>query len=242
MRALESLSPDSPPPGTTSQGPSHPLPPPRRATEVVKNVLSVLSPLVIPSQELNLRNELLALANVAISVWTAAQTDELKFTVYLALDLATRNEWRSSTFDPLPLFHDNNNTDIDIVSSTHPRIFTLFPRIIARKVVGSAKPPMGPPGSWPEAEQEPRMIETCIHTGTGLPEWSALVVKGKQEEQERKEYLSEAMQRAKNDLIAKNTRNGWHSRSGSMVGSVSGPPSPTAQWRNEGGNRVVVEE
>jgi hypothetical protein len=90
------------------------------------------------------------------------------------------------------------------------------------------------------------MIETCIHPGTGLPEWSALVLKGKEEEEWRRECMEEeriqdelaALEKQKRELEARGGRNA-HSRNGSVAGSVSGPTSPTAQWM---GRRVVVEQ
>lgn len=242
MRVLQSLSPASPsPPTSTSKGTSPPpTPPPQRADKVVDAILSVLSPLVTPSQEPHLRNELLTLAHSAISVWNFAQTDELELIVCPTLGRENRNEWRSLFFDPpLSPSSDDNDTKTDIISSTHPRIFPLFPRVTARKLSGNAKLSVGPPGSWPESDQEPRIIETCIHAGVGLPEWSTLVVKGKEEEEERKEYLEEVMENAK--LNARSRRNGGISRSGSMAGSVSGLPSPIAQWMSEGRKRVIEE-
>jgi len=90
------------------------------------------------------------------------------------------------------------------------------------------------------------MIETCIHPGTGLPEWSSLVLKGKGEEEWNRECMEKeriqnklaALEKQKQELEA---RGGWnaHSRNGSVVGSVSGPTSPTAQWM---GRRDMVEQ
>jgi len=242
MRALQSSSTASPPPSaSTYQGPPLPSPPLHRAEKVVDDVLSVLSPLVLSSQEPQFRKDILSLAHAAIYVWTSAQTDEFKIIVSPTLDRASRSEWRSQIFDPSP--SSNDSTDQEIISSTYPRIFTLFPRVTARKIVAKTASPAGPPGSWPEPESEPPTIEACIHAGTGLPECSALVLKGKSEKEERKDYLSQAMDRAKKELNAKNTRNGGHSRSGSMASSTAGPPSPIAKWMrmSEGGKSVVEE-
>jgi hypothetical protein len=80
------------------------------------------------------------------------------------------------------------------------------------------------------------MEVVCIHTGTGLPEWSALVLKGKDEEEKRREEaeerrLEEEVEKATEKLNAKRGKGGGHSRTGS---TASGPPSPTAQWKKEG--------
>lgn len=231
MRALQSLSPTPLPPSSTSQAN---LPLLSRAERLVNKVLLILLPLVAPSKEPYLRDDLLSLANSAISVWSSVQTAELQLLVSSSLDSAQRNEWRSLVFDPPP-------TDCvadDIVYSTHPRVFTLFPRITALRSPVPAEAPTGLPGSWPEHDQEPRMIETCIHPGTGLPEWSVLVLKGKAEEEDRKERVEEeriqdelaALEKQKRELEARGGRNGQHSRNGSIAGSASGPTSPTAQW------------
>lgn len=71
------------------------------------------------------------------------------------------------------------------------------------------------------------MIETCIHPGTGLPEWSALVLKGKEEEEWRRECMEEerirdelaALEKQKRELEARGGRNA-HSRNGSVAGSI----------------------
>jgi hypothetical protein len=231
MRALQSLPP--PPLPSTQSNP----PPLSRAERVANKVLSILSPLVAPSKEPQLRDDLHALANSAISVWSSAQTGGLQLIVSSSLDLAQRNEWRSLVFDP-------PSTD-EIVSSTYPRIFTLFPRVTALKMPDPVEAPASLPGSWPEQNQEPHMIETRIHPGTGLPECSVLVLKGKEEEEWRKQRIEEeriqdklaALEKEKQELEARGGRNA-HSRTGSVIGSASGPTSPTAQWM---GRRAMAE-
>jgi hypothetical protein len=249
MRALESLSLASlSSQASTSQGspPPHPSgqsPPPRRADKVVDDVLRVLSPIVTPSQKGQLQKELLALVDLSIAVWRSAQTDELKIIVCPNLDRANRNEWRYLRFDPQSSSPDED-IGAEIVSSTHPRIFTLFPRITAvQKLSRAAEPATGLPGSWPQAQDEPRTIETCIHTGAGLPEWSPLVVKGKEEEEERRDYLHDEMVRVRQEAnVRSGRRNSGHSRKGSMAGSGSGPPSQIAQFMDEGGLMRKAEE
>ncbi|ELR08576.1 hypothetical protein VC83_04071 [Pseudogymnoascus destructans] len=95
-----------------------------RADHVISRVLSVLSPLVSPSQNESLRKDLLTLANSAIDVWNNTQSGELKITVTPLLEREHRKEWRSQLFDPLD--HDEKN--LDVISKTHPRIVTLFPQ------------------------------------------------------------------------------------------------------------------
>jgi hypothetical protein len=218
-----------------------------RANLVVDKVVSILSPLVTPSRESQLRSDLLAVVNKAISIWSLAQTGELQLTIYSALDRANWNEWRSSMFDPAVPASFNDKASPDALSSTHPRIFTLFPRIIASNISGNAEPPTDMPGSWQDSDQEPRIVETCIHPGVGLPEWSVLVVTGKHEEEMRsglllEERLKKEMERLSHELKATSGRIGAHSRSGSMVGTFSPPPSPTAQWLREGDRRKVFED
>jgi len=232
MRALQSLPP--PPLPSTQSNP----PPLSRAERVTNKVLSILSPLVAPSQEPQLRDDLRALANSAISVWSSAQTGGLQLIVSSSLDLSQRNEWRSLVFDP-------PSTD-DVVSSTYPRIFTLFPRVTALKMPVLAEAPASLPGSWPEQNQEPYVNETRIHPGTGLPEWSVLVLRGKEEQEWRKQCIEAeriqdklaALEKERQELEARGGRNA-HSRAGSLVGSTSGPTSPTAQWM---GRRAVAEQ
>jgi hypothetical protein len=146
-----------------------PFPAPRESPTRFSQSFHPLSP---HHRSLNFAH-LRALANSAISVWSSAQTRGLQLIVSSSLDVAQRNEWRSLVFDP-------PSTD-DVVSSTYPRIFTLFPRVTALKMPVPAEAPASLPGSWPEKNQEPHMIETRIHPGTGLPEWSVLVLRGKEE-------------------------------------------------------------
>lgn len=105
----------------------------------------------------------------------------------------------------------------------------------------SARPPDGPPDSWPESEQEPRELETCIHPGTGLRECSSLVIKGKQEEDERqaeveqeKKRIEEYKEKLRKERKPPNKKRGPSSRRGSVVGLVPGPAGPIAQWGGEG--------
>jgi hypothetical protein len=205
-----------------------------RAEGVISKVFSVLSPLVSSLQDEDLRLELLDLAKLAIDIWNDTQTGELKIIVSPLLNTAHREEWRSQTFDPASPSRDYDETKSDIVSKTHPRIFTLFPRVIAREVAGPIKHDAGPPGSWPpESDHAPRTIETCIHPGIGLPEWSSLVVRGKEEQEERNEYLAKALENAMKELNS-NKRLTGHGRKESMGSSTAVPSSPSQQWKMGG--------
>lgn len=228
MRTLQSL-PASSILGQTSElkGSLHPTSS-NRAEGVASKVLSVLSPLLSSSQYEDLHIDLLKLAKPAIDIWNDAQTGELKIIVNPLLEPAHREEWRSQKFDSLPS-GDHDGTNPDIMSKTHPRIFTLFPRVIAREVADPIKHTAGPPGSWlSESDQAPRTTETCIHPGMGLPEWSSLVVRGKEEQEERKDYLLKALEDAKKNL---NRRLTGHGRRESMRSSTSVPSSPSQQWK-----------
>jgi hypothetical protein len=236
MRALQSLPADSilsqaseskgkEPLRQTSSG---------RAEEVVSKVFSVLAPLVSSIQHENLRSDLLNLAKPAIDIWNDAQTGELKIIVNPLLELAYREEWRSQMFDPASPSRDYDESKSDIMSKTHPRTFTLFPRITAQEVAGPIKSDTGPPGSWPpESDQGPRTIETCIHPGIGLPEWSPLVVRGKEEQEGKDEYISKALENAKKELKS-NRRFTGHGRRESIGSLASTPSSPSQQWKAGG--------
>ncbi|KFZ00007.1 hypothetical protein V500_01211 [Pseudogymnoascus sp. VKM F-4518 (FW-2643)] len=192
-----------------------------RADHVISRVLSVLSPLVSPSQNESLRKDLLTLANSAIDVWNNTQSGELKITVTPLLEREHREEWRSQLFDPLD--HDEKN--LDIISKTHPRIVTLFPRVIAWETARPVKSDNAVPGSFPpESDQELRTKEMCIHHGTGLLELSPLIVRGKEAQEERNDYFNEVMENAKKELH--NTRRGGHSRRGSMEVRITASLQP----------------
>jgi hypothetical protein len=221
---------------------SPPLPLMSRAARVVHDVLSALSPLLTPTQEADLREELSNLTKSAISLWVSAEADESGFIVSLTLDPANRDEWRSRDFDPLLSDPTTEGTAAkEMVSATNPRIFTLFPRITAKKLPKPVETQAGLPGSWPSAELPPRTADVvCIHEGVGLPEWSRLVMSGKQEQVEIERELEDAAAmvfKGRNMKTARN--NSSSSRSGSIAGSVSSPISPSALW-NRG--RTAVEE
>ncbi len=221
MRGLQSLPAHSAPLGSGSSEDLHSTR--SRAESVVFNVLSILSPLVSSSQKGNLRTELLALAALAIEVWSYAQTGELKIILSTSLERTHREEWRSEYFDP-ELPSDSDETKLDM-SRTHPRILTLFPRIVAREMVSPVKPDTGLPGSRPgEPDQMPQIIDTRIHPGRGLPEWSPLILRVKEGQEELERELMDAK---------KKWRSHWHGRRESRGSFTSGPPSPIEQLKME---------
>lgn len=216
MRALQSLQANS----MISQVSESPHPVgSAQAESVIAKVFSVLSPLVGSPQTESLRMDLLTLVNLAVDVWNNAQAGGLKITVSPSLDRARREEWRSQQFDPPSLSSGSDKTDLELVSRTHPRVFTLFPRVVAWGIADPGSHDRGLPGSWPLESDL-----TYIHPGVRLPEWSSLVVRGKNEQEERKEYLIKALENAKKELHS--TRRG-HGRRESRGSSISLPLSPS---------------
>lgn len=226
MRALQDLPSTPASPQSSQPTPSH-----NCAELAVDKIVEILSPLVKSSNEKTLRKDLLVLARSALDIWSSAQTDELHISVYPNLDPSSRKEWRSSTLDP--------DEGSDVISSTLPRIFTLFPRITASEVSRIKEPPANSlPGAWAGDHHEPEITETCIHTGTGLAECSALVIAGKDEAEEARDLLvqeelerdMQSLEKKQKELKARSERSGKHSRSGSMVSPGSPSSSPTAMW------------
>ncbi|KAH8808782.1 hypothetical protein F5884DRAFT_381804 [Xylogone sp. PMI_703] len=216
-----------------------------RATKVVQGIRHILLPLVSQEEAQNFTNDILKLSQSAIAVWNASQTDELEIKVCSELDPELREQWRCKELDP-PMLPTNKNdkAKADIPSATTKRIFILFPRIEARsfsKTSGS-RPTL--PGGWPEAETEQALapVETCIHPGVGLPEWSVLVVRGheeverlKKDKEEEERLYQESFQEFNKQW--KNRKGGAGGKKKNLVVSVNqGPPSPTEQWKMSGKN------
>jgi hypothetical protein len=153
MPALESLSVDLVKAAVTeSQGTSQ-VAGSARADKVISKVISILFPLVSPSQIEALRRELEKLANSAIDVWNSAQSGELTITVNQLLEREHREEWRSQQFDPALPSLDRGEADFDAISRTRPRIIALFPRVVAYGVADLVKDEKSPPGSFlPESD------------------------------------------------------------------------------------------
>lgn len=209
MQALELLPVDSLLPHTSESKERSPPTWPTRAEHVISKVFSVLSPLISAAQTQNLRTELATLVSSALDAWCNCQTGEIEILVNPVLEGAHREEWRCQQFDPVAPSLNRHETSFEIVSRTRPRIITLFPRVIARGVGDPAKSNVNLPGSWPQgSDYAPVTVETCIHPGSGLPQWSPLIVRGKDEEEERKEYLARALDDAKKELHSNRRKSG----------------------------------
>ena len=78
-----------------------------------------------------------------------------------------------------------------------------------------------------------------IYPGIGLPEWSSPVVRGKHY-QEREEKINQAIENVKE--LHRTKRVLGHSRNDSTGSSISGPPSPSAQWKIEGAIRLFERQ
>ena len=230
MRALQSLQAEA---GLSASKECLPSTGSARAESVISKVFSALSPLISSSQTEALRVDLLALVNSAIEVWDNAQTGELRLVVSQSLNRAHREDWRSKDLDPVSPSGNRDETDSDLMSQTHPRIFTLFPHVVAKGVADLDNCDTGPPGSWP-----PESDQTCIHPGKGLPEWSALVVRGKMDQEEKKDFLSQAFENAKKELQSAKRISGQGRRE-SRGSATSEAPNPSEQWKKEGTMKFV---
>lgn len=216
MRALESLQDDITTSPTSERKQYLPATGSTRANSVINKVFGVLSSLVSSSQTESLRRDLVNLIESSVEVWNNAQAGGSDITISQLLDRAHREEWRSPHFDTASPV-DVGGLDSDIASNTHPRVFTLFPRIMAR-IQGKTMP-----GSWSDSDL------AVIHPGVGLPEWSPLVVRGKSNQEEREDFLNKAMETARQQAI--NMHVSRHGRRSSRDSSTTGPPSPSAQWK-----------
>lgn len=197
-----------------------------RASCVVSKVFKVLGPLVSATRTESLKTDLLAVINTSVDVWNSAQAGNWRFTIDMELDRAQREEWRSMRFDPASSLADKH--DLDSISKTRPRVSILFPRIIAQTQEKRL------PGSWPEIEP------IVIHPGRGLPEWSSLVVRGKQDQDETTEKLKKAIENVKKDLH-RSRRVSGHGRTESTGSLASGPPSPSMQWKHRGSSNQGIK-
>ncbi|EKD19552.1 uncharacterized protein L3040_002569 [Drepanopeziza brunnea f. sp. 'multigermtubi'] len=211
-----------------------------RAEAFIQSVMPVLSLLTPGTQQPALKDALVSLAESAISVWELAQTDEnLDITVSLDLNPSLEAKWRSSEFDA-------GATPDAWVPSTLRRIFTLFPTVLAKTASAAEDPAMSIPGGFEQSGPEMVWQEICIHDGIGLAESSALVWRGKEEQEQREE--DEVQERLKREIEDKRREldvrgKAKSQKTGSVSVSVSGPSSsPSSSWSMAGGNRTSPEE
>lgn len=233
MRALQSTDEDFPVSPTSLSHESSVSHFSNRASNAVQEILSKLSPLINQARRVPVREALLRLAQSAAEVWSLAQQDELKIQASILLDLNDRDKWRCVRFDPPA--DDDSSVKLDIKSSTRPRLFTLFPRIVAENLAVTPDTFHHIPGSFSAPHQNATVADTIIHNGVGLPEACALVIRGKAEQEEMETRRKEIMENMENAIKeinrrARNNKSKRGSVSGSLSGSVSGPLSPSAQW------------
>lgn len=186
--------------------------------EFVEDLLSCLEPIFKPNMRSALRGWLFDLALDSMSLWDKVQTDQLDFDVILNLDPELQHEWWTQDFD-----EDNDAKDLASTAKTRPRIFTRFPRIIARQP------------DFNDNAEAGKTKEIIIHRGLGLPEWSSLVLSGKEEVEERQKREKAMRERIATEIeieMAKerSERASKRSRRESVAVSVHDPSSPTAKW------------
>lgn len=195
--------------------------------QAVKPVLFLLAP---QAQYGGLEDDLRTLAESAVSLWDAAQSDEfLDINVSLDLDPESRDKWRS------PLF------DADSDSADRAKIITLFPCITAKAFAAVPEPSVKVPGSFEGSKAEPQMQELVIHHGIGMCESSALVSRGKDEQEEMEEELKD--EKLRKELEATQKALSERSKMKSQRnGSITSLPSPSAEWGLAGGNKKLPED
>ncbi|RFU29026.1 hypothetical protein B7463_g7322, partial [Scytalidium lignicola] len=219
------------------------------AKRVVEEIFKDLSPLIWQPQQQLFKDDIFKLVTSAISIWDKARTDEREIEVCSKLDPGLRETWRSSDFDP-PLLssNDKNGWKTDIPSATRKEIFILFPRIMARSFSKISDSRTTLPGGWPEPELAPQPEETCIYEGVGLAEWSALVVRGeeemqrqKQEKEDKARFLQEKIKELEKQYDTGTKNNSGKNGDSLVIMTISGPPSPTEQWRMSGATKHFTE-
>ncbi|KFY98668.1 hypothetical protein V500_01580 [Pseudogymnoascus sp. VKM F-4518 (FW-2643)] len=198
-----------------------------REDKLVNLVLSVLGSLVDPSSLPQFKADLLDIARDAISVWTSAQSDERTFTINSTLNQENKRDWNIAALDYDSLYADGGPQQV-VESKPFTEVFTLFPIIIATKRVQALKVATGPPGSWPEQDQQALGTEvTLIHNGLGLPQESEMVQRGIEEVEDKKRLRLELDEL----LVQKMAEKGrGHSRNNSTAVTASGPSSPIQRW------------
>lgn len=193
---------------------------------VVEGMLLCLEPMIKPDARSLLREKLQNLVLGAMELWNEVQTDQLDFEISLNLDPAKQSEWWTQDID-----EDNDaGKNLSATTKTRPRIFPRFPRIIARQP------------DFNDNIEASKAKDIIIHPGLGLPEWSSLVLSGKEEAEERREREKVLMERIAAEMAIdmakeRSERASKRSRRGSVA---HGPSSPTARW-NEAKTMEVAE-
>ncbi|OBT99384.2 hypothetical protein VE01_02543 [Pseudogymnoascus verrucosus] len=198
-----------------------------REDKLVNLVLSILGSLVDPPSLPQFKADLLDIARDAISVWTSAQSDERTFTINSTLNQENKRDWNVAALDYDSLYADGGPQQV-VESKPFTEVFTLFPIIIATKRVQAPKAATGPPGSWPEQDQQALGKEvTLIHNGLGLPQESEMVQRGIEEVEDKKRLRLELDELLVQEMAEKGR---GHSRNNSTVVTASGPSSPIQRW------------
>ncbi|KAL2075487.1 hypothetical protein VTL71DRAFT_430 [Oculimacula yallundae] len=207
-----------------------------RTEALLLAVMPVLRLLAPEAQHTKLEAALSGLVQSAISLWTLVQSDELlDVKASLDLDPALQREWASSVFNI-----DSGTNNSAVVQSTQPEILKLFPSITAKMSTTSPAVQNHIPGSFDDSKPMTH-IQICIHPGSGLPESSALVMRGEQEIRE----MEEKMEVERLEMNLKATQKAIADRNKLKLqrnGLGSGPPSPTAEWGMAGGLKKSPEE
>lgn len=202
-----------------------------REDKLVELVLSILRPLLDTSSLPLFKADLLQIAKQAISVWDSAQADERTFTINPKLNQENKRDWKIAALDYAPLYA-NGGSQVSGSRRRNPMgIFTLFPIITATKRGQVQKAGHGLPGSWPNQDEQQLVNAevTLVHDGLGLPQESDIVQEGIAEREEFKK-MRLAHEELWDQKFAQKVAERGHSRNNSMVGTISGPPSPTAIW------------
>jgi hypothetical protein len=167
-RSLKDQAPFSLPPASSTSQLSLP-----------QKLFPALSLLVQESDHESLKKDLLQLADLAISIWDLAQAKEsLDMKIISELDPNLREQWRSPIFD-----RKVNDAENNVIASTYPRIFTLFPRFVTVKL----SKVITLPRTFDSAAGPQQEEDIILHPGIGLAESSVLVINGKEELQEMEE-------------------------------------------------------
>jgi hypothetical protein len=113
-----------------------------------------------------------------------------------------------------------DEADFEAISKTRPRIIiALFPRVVAGWDGGRLS--QSPPGSFvTESDQAPYSIELCIYLGRGLPGWSPLVMRGKEQYEEQVDFLVRAIEDTRKTAYKRASENRKVSANSSLGTSI----------------------